>query len=488
MSANWELERIHPINNTLRVDRAYRAVATDELGCAVFGQMNGVKVRKMRWLGTASVDKEYRSMVVYVDKKEEANRLLAKQTVEMANGECAFTRPFVQGLQPARCYRCHLYGHLHYRCKAPVPMCGQCAQPGHFASGCTSDVFKCAACPSNHGRNGTSSSSSSSTTHNPSITPTTSSSTTQPATRYDTINETIRPATQNERNGSFYAAPMANAPRHVKDSLKQIDENSWLVGETLILRRNISAEKFLGKDSQTGHYYTICEAPAAIAAKEVPSDSHIRLIHQGAHISAVWSLGDVFLKVKLLQDRSQATPESVTLNWLATKKIGFNIPRALYYKKEDDRSFLFFSRVPGVTLASAWQGLSQDAKQDYVTCIANICKQMSKLTSHTISGVDGGQLPDPRLAYCTPSDYRSDTLQKNCKYLGMDISADSTFRSFHNDLAPGNILVDPESQVGIIDWEMAGYVPYEWIRTKFEVGPEVTGAWKTWSRKRFPPV
>jgi hypothetical protein len=129
-----------------RVDRAYRAVATDELGCAVFGQMNGVKVHKMRWLGTASVDKEYRSMVVYVDRKEEANRLLAKQTVEMANGECAFTRPFVQGLQPARCYRCHLYGHLHYRCKAPVPICGQCAQPGHFASACTSDVFKCAAC------------------------------------------------------------------------------------------------------------------------------------------------------------------------------------------------------------------------------------------------------------------------------------------------------------------------------------------------------
>ncbi|KAH7118403.1 hypothetical protein EDB81DRAFT_618150, partial [Dactylonectria macrodidyma] len=129
-----------------RVDRAYRAVATDELGCAVFGQMNGVKVHKMRWLGTASVDKDYRSMVVNVDKKEEANRLLAKQTVEMANGECAFTRPFVQGLQPARCYRCHLYGHLHYRCKAPVPICGQCAQPGHFASACTSDVFKCAAC------------------------------------------------------------------------------------------------------------------------------------------------------------------------------------------------------------------------------------------------------------------------------------------------------------------------------------------------------
>jgi hypothetical protein len=130
----------------LRIDRAYREVATDELGCTLFGRMNGVKVHKMRWLGTASIDKEYRSMVVYLDKKEEVDGMLARMTVEMANGECAFTRPFVQGLQPARCYRCHLYGHLHYRCKAPTPICGQCALPGHSASTCTSDVFKCAAC------------------------------------------------------------------------------------------------------------------------------------------------------------------------------------------------------------------------------------------------------------------------------------------------------------------------------------------------------
>ncbi|PVH71408.1 hypothetical protein DL98DRAFT_596959 [Cadophora sp. DSE1049] len=67
-------------------------------------------------------------------------------TVTMANGECAYTRPFVIGRQPARCYRCHLYGHLHYRCRAPAPICGQCALPGHSASICTSTTFKCALC------------------------------------------------------------------------------------------------------------------------------------------------------------------------------------------------------------------------------------------------------------------------------------------------------------------------------------------------------
>ena len=58
----------------------------------------------MRWLGNVSIEKEYRWMVVYLDTKEEVDRLLAKMTVTMANGECAYTRPFVIGRQPARCY------------------------------------------------------------------------------------------------------------------------------------------------------------------------------------------------------------------------------------------------------------------------------------------------------------------------------------------------------------------------------------------------
>jgi hypothetical protein len=130
----------------IRVDRAYHETAVDEMGCSIFGQLNGVKVHKMRWLGHVSIDKEYRSMVVYLDTKEEVDRLLAKMTVTVANGECAYTRPFAIGRQPARCYRCHLYGHLHYRCRAPAPICGQCALPGHSASTCTSTTFKCAPC------------------------------------------------------------------------------------------------------------------------------------------------------------------------------------------------------------------------------------------------------------------------------------------------------------------------------------------------------
>ena len=65
-----------------------------EIGCTLFSKLNRVKVHRMRWLGNVSVDKEYCSMVVYLEGKEEVDKLFARMTVATANGECAFTHPF----------------------------------------------------------------------------------------------------------------------------------------------------------------------------------------------------------------------------------------------------------------------------------------------------------------------------------------------------------------------------------------------------------
>lgn len=260
---------------------------------------------------------------------------------------------------------------------------------------------------------------------------------------------------------------------HVRNSIRQIDGDSWLIGGTLVLHRTLSAEKFLWKDTQDGYYYSISQSRRDVFTTELPTNSHIQLVHQGAHVSAVWSLGDAYLKVKLLQDRTKATGEAATLNWLSTKEASFVIPEALHYWKEGDRSYLITSRLSGTTLAKAWRGMHENDKQYYVSTIANACKQMTRWTSHAISGVDGGELADPWLRPVgTPPDYRPGTLQENCKELGMEINANSEFVFFHNDLGPGNILIHcgEHRKIGIIDWELAGYVPLEWIRTKFAVG------------------
>lgn len=44
----------------------------------------------------------------------------------------------------------------------------------------------------------------------------------------------------------------------------------------------------------------------------------------------------------------------------------------------------------------------------------------------------------------------------------------SVFVLSHNDFGPTNIIVNRD-RIIVIDWKMAGYVPLEWVRTKFAV-------------------
>lgn len=302
--------------------------------------------------------------------------------------------------------------------------------------------------------------------------------------------------------------------RHVRDSVKQIDAQSWLIGENFVVRRKDSAEESLWGDSD-GWGYTILDTPPfPPSTSPLPPESHVPPIYEAGDASAVWTFGDAFLKVKLVQDTKTATPEHVTLRRLAERELSFTVPRVLYHAQDDDRRYLIVSRLPGTTLNEAWRSMSDDDKEQYVHRIADICVELSDWESKAMTGVDGAQLPDNWLdPFHSPHDFRSETLEGNCLQLGMECS---TFVFCHNDLGPSNIIVD-RGAVGILDWEMAGFVPHAWIRTKFDVSygmdfgwrdvhndqvlaewrkrvakrlgekgfPEVINAWKEWFSMRY---
>ncbi|KFA81187.1 hypothetical protein S40288_10209, partial [Stachybotrys chartarum IBT 40288] len=297
----------------------------------------------------------------------------------------------------------------------------------------------------------------------------------------------------------------------VRDSVKQIEENSWLIGDKAILHRSLSPVPNYSWKSDDGSFYTLSNTSfPQPQVKPLPSDSIIRQVHDAGDASAVWSLGNAFLKVKLFQDRNQATKENTTLDWLANRKISFDVPKVLYYAEGHDRSYLIVSRIPGETLGAAWRGMKETEKQQCVHYIVDIIKELSNWQSDSITGVDGLQLPESWLDVCRePHDFTPNTLRENCHTLGMDCSK-VVFS--HNDLGPYNIIVDDQKRItGIIDFEMAGYVPREWIRTKFGVSwaldleepgvtstewrkqvaqqlgeegfPEVMNAWKNWFKE-----
>lgn len=78
----------------VRVDRVKKSMPMDELGCTLFGKLNNAKVAKMRWLSRPAVEKEHGSILVFLEEKEQVDRLLTECVVHMPGGEIAFPRVF----------------------------------------------------------------------------------------------------------------------------------------------------------------------------------------------------------------------------------------------------------------------------------------------------------------------------------------------------------------------------------------------------------
>lgn len=114
-----------------------------------------------------------------------------------------------------------------------------------------------------------------------------------------------------------------------------------------------------------------------------------------------------------------------------------------------------------------WETLDESKRQQYAEKIGDICVEMAKYTRNgMMSGVDGNVLPE--LYLCKKgSDCSPQNLQETCDDLKMDCS---TLVFYHCDLGPTNVLVDVDTdRIGVIDWEIAEFVPVEWITTKFRV-------------------
>ncbi|MCJ1386828.1 hypothetical protein MMC17_009956 [Xylographa soralifera] len=262
---------------------------------------------------------------------------------------------------------------------------------------------------------------------------------------------------------------MSVKPRPVNESIQEIDDNSWFIGDRILLSQRCSPPQsgFTWSDGR-GSYYVVSETSYPLPqSRPLSSTTHIEKVYDAGDASAVWSIGGAFCKVKILDP--DATREHVTLEYLHSKpSLSFAIPDVHYHAEYDGRYYIFVGGLTGLTLTQAWPSMDEAMKQHYVSRVANICKELAGWEADCISGVDGRHLSDRFLTQLkAPSDCSPRNLLNNCKDLGMDCSI---FIFYHCDLGPGNIIVNPaEGSIGIIDWETAGFVPKEWIRTKFRL-------------------
>ncbi|KAH8697398.1 hypothetical protein BGW36DRAFT_427364 [Talaromyces proteolyticus] len=254
----------------------------------------------------------------------------------------------------------------------------------------------------------------------------------------------------------------------INTSIREISDNSWLIADNLLLSRQQTVSPSLASWSdENGAFFVLSSATAPIPeTRPLPATSELQKVYDAGDVSAVWRVGEAFIKLKDLIT-PKATREHTTLQYLRDKHpLDFNIPEVYYYADLGKRYLIILGRLPGLTLNDIWYEMDETVRQACVSRIANICKSLTTWTGESISGVDGNQLTEEYLIKPRAEmDFDPSHLLKSCDEIGMDCSS---FVFYHCDLGPGNILFDrTDCSIGIIDWETAGYVPKEWIRTKF---------------------
>ncbi|KAL9114265.1 MAG: hypothetical protein Q9227_001687 [Pyrenula ochraceoflavens] len=119
--------------------------------------------------------------------------------------------------------------------------------------------------------------------------------------------------------------------------------------------------------------------------------------------------------------------------------------------KVNGHNILVQERIPGVALAVAWQYLSQAQKASFKRQARIILRRLQNLKLSPSDKYRTYIAPDPE-----PIRHRGiQEMERDIIFAaGND---DSGLGFMHNDFTPDNSIVNKDTIVGLVDWEMAGY-------------------------------
>ncbi|KAK8048459.1 hypothetical protein PG994_010189 [Apiospora phragmitis] len=272
-----------------------------------------------------------------------------------------------------------------------------------------------------------------------------------------------------------------------REAVQEIDGDSWLISDRLFIHRQSKPHDTQPSwpDGQGSFYVLSSATEPPPSSMPLPMTSPIQKVHSAADRTATWQFGEAFLKVKDMNEQeTHNTREHVTLTYLHAKGgWTFDLPRVLHHALWSNRYVLLVTAVRGRTLGSEWPTMDEEMKEYYINRVIEVCRELSHWEADYIGGVDKRTLAESYMAGQDDS-YTNDHLMMASKELGMDCSA--LFHFYHCDLGPGNIIVDVNDRsIGIIDWEIAGFVPWEWLRTKFRLSSGLDLPWEDESRLEY---
>ena len=113
---------------------------------------------------------------------------------------------------------------------------------------------------------------------------------------------------------------------HLNESIREINKNSWLISNTLILTHSsslppykIPADRTWWSDSKGGHFALSAVPEPLPDSKPLTKGSPILRVHAVDNQAAVWRAGDAFIKAHHM-DYPNVTREHVTLQFLKDQR------------------------------------------------------------------------------------------------------------------------------------------------------------------------
>lgn len=198
----------------------------------------------------------------------------------------------------------------------------------------------------------------------------------------------------------------SSSQAHVRDSVAQIDANTWLIGTQNIIQKlqhdetpceNRPNQRCMWRNDSDGAYYMLYPAPFRLPkVSPLPaasSDSHVRQIHDAGDVSAVFKFGhSLILKVKIrstFKQKGDSTAvltqpyEHETLAFLSEQQLSFKVPRVLFHVQEGNKTFLLEPCMPGQTVNEAWWTMTPAEKDGVTTRVAAIVNELTAFRADT---------------------------------------------------------------------------------------------------------
>ncbi|KAH6640646.1 kinase-like domain-containing protein [Chaetomium tenue] len=192
--------------------------------------------------------------------------------------------------------------------------------------------------------------------------------------------------------------------------------------------------------------------------------------------------------------------EAATLRFLA-EKTSIPVPRVHCAFLHKNRAFIVMERLQGVTLAEAWDSLSDAQRGAIFAQLKSIFRELRSLPPPPGVGIQscvGGSLRDCRIPQSLPRFGPFKTINEFHLWLReglqleehLDPKQDGPWPPpvlTHGDLHPGNIMVSGDRVTGIIDWEFAGWYPHYWEYTSAWYGHHTRHGWEDLILKFLDP-